>query len=102
VVALDGIRALGSASPSGVRGLSLTLRGESIAMPDSQERVNMLVLATDGSCRLLAPEGVTVAATGPPATRPQLLPGENQLEFRFDPDAGSYEFEARVMRSVDK
>jgi len=98
VCALDGIRALGSVSPTGVRGLELTLRGEPIAMPDSDERVDMLVLSPDGSCRLLGPGGVTVAATDPAEQPPQLLPGENPIEFRFDPDAGSCEFEARVMR----
>ena len=96
-IALDGIRALGAVSPTGVRSPKLALRGEPIPTPDTQQRVSVLVLGPDGSCRLLAPGGVTVAAT-PTGSQPQLLPGDNPIELRFDPDAGSCEFEVRVMR----
>lgn len=98
VCALDGIRALGSVSPSRVRDLPLTLGGKPIAAPATQEHVETVVVAPDGSCRLLGKGGTTLASSPAPQTPPELLPGENVIEVRYDPDAGACEFEARVMR----
>ncbi len=99
-IALDGIRALGSVSPTGLPGAEMTVRGETVGLPSGDRRWQTIVLSPDGSSHLLGEGGVHVGDTQPTEDGHVLMPGENQIELLYDETAGECEFEVRVMRGV--